>query len=81
MHKETRSASEGCEEVGSARGGARACEGGQFCSGQGWEQGGLLWPHDLPRYLDGGFPGALVRFCPLSPEGVALGPDLCLGCQ
>lgn len=45
MHKETRSASEGCEEVGRARGGARAYEGGQFCSGQGWEQGGLLWPH------------------------------------
>lgn len=35
----------------------------------------------IPRHLDGGFPGALVRFCPLSPEGVALGPDLCLGHQ
>lgn len=35
----------------------------------------------LPRYLDGGFPGALVGFCPLSPKGVALGPDFCLGRQ
>lgn len=44
MHKETRSASEGREE--GEEEGTKAHEGEQPCSGQDWEQGGLLWPHD-----------------------------------
>lgn len=67
MHKESRSASEGCEEVGSTRGGARACEGAQFCSGQGWEQGGLLWPHDTAQVPGWWLPWGPCRVLSIEP--------------
>lgn len=54
-------------------------KGGQFCSGQGLGAGWALVATFPGTWMV--FPGALVRFCPLSPEGVALGPDLCLGHQ
>lgn len=74
MHKETRSASEGCEEGGRrSGGGARAHEGGQSCSGRGWEQVGPCGHMTLPRHLDGDLPGTFVRLCSVRSEAMALG--------
>lgn len=40
------------------------------------------WGHmTLPRHLDGDLPDALIRFCPVRSENMALGIEPCLGHQ